>query len=75
MAILGNVCRQQAVELPTRDIPSPHWVRSLDPVPPSRKDALLRPEGGRPGLGCLHSLDLCLPLCTPTCAPRVRVSP
>lgn len=54
MAILGDVCRQQAVELPTRDIPSPHWVRSLDPVPPSRKDALLRPE--RPPRARLPSL-------------------
>ena len=54
MAILGDVCRQQAVELPTRDIPSPHWVHSLDPVPPSRKDALLRPE--RPPRARLPSL-------------------
>ena len=30
---------------------------------------------GRPGLGCLHSLDLCLPPCTPTCAPQREGQP
>ena len=30
---------------------------------------------GCPGLGCLHSLDLCLPPCTPTCAPQREGQP
>lgn len=54
MAILGDICRQRAVELPTRDTPGPHWVRRLDPVLPSGKDALLRPE--RPARAGLPSL-------------------
>lgn len=74
MATLGDICRQQAVELPDRDIPRPTLGPPPDPVSPSGKDALLRPE--RPsGLGCLSLLDFVLAPLHPYMCSQVRVSP
>ena len=81
MAILGDVCRQQAVELPARGLPGPHRVCSLDPVLPSGKDALLRPE--RPPRAGLPSLLGPVPaplhpyMCPPErgSAPRTELGP